>query len=111
MPRKNLCTCPAAVDITFTGHLPDCPEWHRPVGRASPRAGSSEQLRIVRRQLTCARKQIRKLQAQRSPEVRRVVRWAKNYVRLGGPWSMAQLKRAVAALEKLPTARLNDLLA
>jgi hypothetical protein len=26
-PRANhrRCTCPAAVDITFTGHLPDCP--------------------------------------------------------------------------------------
>lgn len=22
----NKCTCPAAVDITFTGHLPDCPQ-------------------------------------------------------------------------------------
>lgn len=23
---KNKCTCPASVDITFTGHLPDCPQ-------------------------------------------------------------------------------------
>lgn len=24
--KKNRCTCPASVDITFTGHLPGCPE-------------------------------------------------------------------------------------
>lgn len=27
--RKNKCTCPAAVDITFIGHLPGCPEGGR----------------------------------------------------------------------------------
>ena len=27
--RKNECTCPAAVDITFIGHLPGCPEGER----------------------------------------------------------------------------------
>lgn len=27
--RKNKCTCPAAVDITYIGHLPGCPEGGR----------------------------------------------------------------------------------
>lgn len=147
---KNLCTCPAAVDITFTGHLPDCPQPKHEAryGRArrSARAASRKrpsfrqlfasarrttaykiegfeieigelkiQLRTLRRQKTCLEKRVRALEAQRCPEVLRVVRWARRFMEDFDianieDWDGKQLKRAVVALNKLPFARLNAIL-
>lgn len=95
MPRNLcLCTCPASVDITFIGHLPDCPTHDQPSDKT--------QLAIVRRQLTFARKRIRQLEAQRAPAVKRIVRWARQYVRHPDAWTRRQLRQAVRAVEQNP---------
>lgn len=99
---KNKCTCPAAVDITCTGHLPDCPQpgYERRREALSSRRQVRQQLAIVRRQLTFARKRVRQLERERNPAAVRVVRHARRWVRHASDWNLRQLKLAVQALEQ-----------
>ncbi len=54
----------------------------------------------LRRQLTCARKRIRRLEAERQAEVLLVARRARRYIRHNRDWNWRWLKRAVAVLDR-----------
>ena len=133
---QNKCTCPVDVDITYTGHLSNCPQpayearcqrrtvtapFHRKLRKQRDalrrlhviiaaqqkqierllEARDAEQLlrQVARRQTTCAKKQLRKLQRERSPEAMRVVRWARRFINCASDWNLRHLRTAVNKLK------------
>lgn len=64
------------------------------------------ELATVRRQNTCLRKQLRRLERERSPATVRVVRWARRWAKdFPSQWDAMQLRLAVSALTREEAAR------
>jgi hypothetical protein len=64
-------------------------------------ARTSLTLRVLRRQLTCLRKQNQRLsrEAKAARAATHVVRWARRFVNNGTVWNEIQLKRAITRLD------------